>query len=29
MLKRVALIRHDAVRHDRFMGFLDRLFGGI
>jgi hypothetical protein len=34
MPKRVVLIRHDPARHDparhnRFMGFLDRLFGGI
>jgi hypothetical protein len=29
MLKRAVLIRHDAARDDRFMGFLDRLFGGI
>jgi hypothetical protein len=29
MSKRVVLIRHDAARHDGFMGLLDRLFGGI
>ncbi len=29
MPKRVVLIRHDPARHNRFMGFLDRLFGGI
>ena len=29
MLKRVVLIRHDAAQLDWFMGFLDRLFGGI
>ncbi len=29
MPKRVVLIRHDAARHNGFMGFLDRLFGGI
>ena len=29
MSKRVVLIRHDAAQHDWFMGFLDRLSGGI